>query len=122
MIESKTFGERDSEEQKRVFQQYADNYNKTNKSKLSTEQVYNTLNESQMATYAWSTLNSSIIREMAWAMPSGRLQAFQSSPGRFPAHQRVINSFDFTLTLNQELSNLSGKHRGLSGVLTSYWG
>jgi RHS repeat-associated protein len=40
-----------SEEQRRVFQQYADSYNKTNKSKLSTEQVYNTLNESQMATH-----------------------------------------------------------------------
>lgn len=40
-----------SEEQRRVFEQYANNYNSANKSKLSTEQVYNTLNESQMATY-----------------------------------------------------------------------
>jgi len=40
-----------SDEQRRVFQQYANNYNSANKTKLSTEQVYNTLNASQMATY-----------------------------------------------------------------------
>lgn len=40
-----------SEEQRRVFQTYADNYNKQNKTTLTTEQVYNTLNESQMATF-----------------------------------------------------------------------
>jgi RHS repeat-associated protein len=40
-----------SEEQRRVFQNYADNYNKDNRSKLSSEQVYNTLNSSQMATF-----------------------------------------------------------------------
>ncbi len=40
-----------SEEQRRVFQTYADNYNNENKSKLSSEQVYNTLNSSQMATF-----------------------------------------------------------------------
>lgn len=40
-----------SEEQRRVFQQYANQHNKANKTKLSTEQVYNTLNKSQMATY-----------------------------------------------------------------------
>jgi hypothetical protein len=39
-----------SEEQRRVFQTYADNYNKTNKSTLSSKDVYNTLNGSQMAT------------------------------------------------------------------------
>jgi RHS repeat-associated protein len=39
-----------SEEQRRVFQTYADNYNKTNESSRSSEEIYNTLNESQMAT------------------------------------------------------------------------
>jgi RHS repeat-associated protein len=40
-----------SEEQKRAFQTYANQYNETNKSTMSPEQVYNTLNESQMATF-----------------------------------------------------------------------
>jgi RHS repeat-associated protein len=40
-----------SEEQRRAFQTYADNYNQQNKSQLNSEQVYNTLNPSQMATY-----------------------------------------------------------------------
>jgi len=39
------------DEQRRVFQRYADNYNKRNKSELSSEQVYNTLDSSQMATF-----------------------------------------------------------------------
>jgi hypothetical protein len=39
------------EEQRRVFQTYADRYNQQNKTKLTTEQAYNTLNESQMATF-----------------------------------------------------------------------
>jgi RHS repeat-associated protein len=40
-----------SEEQRRVFKTYADNYNQQNKSELSSEQVYNTLSQSQMATF-----------------------------------------------------------------------
>jgi len=40
-----------SEAQRRLFQTYADKYNKDNKANLTAEQVYATLDESQMATF-----------------------------------------------------------------------
>ena len=40
-----------SMEQRRVFQSYADQYNKDNKSSMSAEEIYGTLDESQMSTY-----------------------------------------------------------------------
>jgi len=40
-----------SAEQRRVFQSYVDQYNKDNKSTMSAEEVYGTLNESQMSTF-----------------------------------------------------------------------
>jgi len=40
-----------SDEQIRVFKAYAENYNKEHKTKLTPEEVYKTLNESQMATF-----------------------------------------------------------------------
>ena len=40
-----------TDEQKRVFQAFVDKVNKSKKSNLTPEEVYNTLNESEMATY-----------------------------------------------------------------------
>jgi hypothetical protein len=43
------------EAQRKLFQTYADKYNKDNKTNLSGEQVYGTLDESQQATYEANT-------------------------------------------------------------------